>query len=56
MVSLWNGKPLVSTFSGEAWGDSTLSSSGIDIVLVPALNSYNQASQASDLASTFPST
>ncbi|KAF7978719.1 hypothetical protein HWV62_45005 [Athelia sp. TMB] len=58
----WNGKPLVSTYSGESQGDSfwssfksTLSSSGIDIVLAPAFTSYRDPSDASSLLSTFAS-
>ncbi|EIW80344.1 glycoside hydrolase family 71 protein [Coniophora puteana RWD-64-598 SS2] len=58
----YNSKVLVSTYSGESYGDSfwssvksTLSGQGIDIALAPAFTSYRDPSQASNLLSTFPS-
>lgn len=58
----WNGAPLVSTYSGEGEGDSfwtslktTLSGSGIDIVLAPAFTKYRDPSDAASLLSDFSS-
>lgn len=59
---LWNGNVLVSTYSGESYGDSFWSSfksalqgQGIKIILAPAFTSYRDPSAANSLLSTFPS-
>jgi glucan endo-1,3-alpha-glucosidase len=58
----WKNAVLVSSFSGEANGNSfwsslksTLSSQGISISLAPAFISYRDPGQASTLLSNFPS-
>jgi glucan endo-1,3-alpha-glucosidase len=58
----WNGSILVSTFSGESYGDafwaafkSTLKAKGISVVLAPAFLSYRDPSAASGMLSSFPS-
>lgn len=59
---LWDGKILVSTYSGESLGDSfwssfksTLASQGVNIILAPAFTSYRDPSDANGLLSNFPS-
>ncbi|EGN94044.1 glycoside hydrolase family 71 protein [Serpula lacrymans var. lacrymans S7.3] len=59
---LWNGNLLVSSYEGESYGDSfwsgfksALASKGINITLAPAFTSYRDPTQASTMASTFPS-
>ncbi|KAF8317382.1 glycoside hydrolase family 71 protein [Clavulina sp. PMI_390] len=58
----WNGKVLVSTYSGESYGDSfwnsvksTLSSAGVSVSFAPAFTSYRDPSLASQLLSDFSS-
>ncbi|KII85524.1 glycoside hydrolase family 71 protein [Plicaturopsis crispa FD-325 SS-3] len=58
----WNGKPLVSTYSGEGNGDSfwagvksTLAGQGHTVSFAPAFTSYRDPSNADSLLSTFPS-
>ena len=59
---LWEGNLLVSTYSGESYGDSffagvksTLAAQGITISLAPAFTTYRDPSKTSSLLSTFPS-
>ncbi|KAG1722687.1 glycoside hydrolase family 71 protein [Suillus paluster] len=59
---LWKDTILVSTYSGESYGEdfwasfkSTLQSQGIDITLAPAFTTYRDPSDATSLVSTFPS-
>ncbi|KAG2040412.1 glycoside hydrolase family 71 protein [Suillus americanus] len=59
---LWNNTILVSTYSGESYGEdfwasfkSALQSQGIDIILAPAFTTYRDPSDAASLVSTFPS-
>ncbi|KAG2124416.1 glycoside hydrolase family 71 protein [Suillus clintonianus] len=59
---LWKNAILVSTYSGESYGEdfwasfkSTLQSQGIDIALAPAFTTYRDTSDAASLVSTFPS-
>jgi len=58
----WNGNVLVSTYSGESYGDSFWSSfktalgqQGISVTLAPAFTSYRDPSNAGSLLSAFPS-
>jgi glucan endo-1,3-alpha-glucosidase len=59
---LWKNTILVSTYSGESYGEdfwasfkSALQSKGIDITLAPAFTTYRDPSSADSLVSTFPS-
>ncbi|KAG1797384.1 glycoside hydrolase family 71 protein [Suillus plorans] len=59
---LWNNTILVSTYSGESYGEdfwagfkSALQSQGIHITLAPAFTTYRDPSSAASLVSTFPS-
>jgi glucan endo-1,3-alpha-glucosidase len=58
----WNGRPLVSTYSGKSYGNaffaglkSSLANSGHNISFAPALTDYNEPSQANQMLSDFPS-
>ncbi|KAH9833684.1 glycoside hydrolase family 71 protein [Rhodofomes roseus] len=58
----WNNAVLVSTYSGESYGDSfwsafksTLAADGITVILTPAFTSYRDPSDADSLMSSFPS-
>jgi glucan endo-1,3-alpha-glucosidase len=58
----WQGDVLVSTYSGEPYGDSfysgvksALAANGITISLAPAFTSYRDPAKANSLLSTFPS-
>lgn len=59
---LWNNTILVSTYSGESYGEdfwagfkSALQSQGIHITLAPAFTTYRDPSSAASLISKFPS-
>ncbi|KAG1853385.1 glycoside hydrolase family 71 protein [Suillus subluteus] len=59
---LWNNTILVSTYSGESYGEnfwasfkSALQSQGINITFAPAFTTYRDPSDAASLVSTFPS-
>ena len=58
----WQGDVLVSTYSGESYGDSfysglksALAATGIHISFAPAFTSYRNPSDANTLLSKFPS-
>lgn len=58
----WNNNVLVSTYSGESYGNafwasfkSALAAKGITVTLAPAFTSYRDPSLASSLLSNFPS-
>lgn len=59
---LYNGAVLVSTYSGESYGDSffagfksALLAEGYKVILAPAFTTYRDPSLANSLMSTFPS-
>ncbi|KAF7318311.1 hypothetical protein HMN09_00339900 [Mycena chlorophos] len=58
----WNGKVLLSTYSGESYGDSfwsgiksSLANEGIQVSFAPAFTTYRDPSLANSLISTFSS-
>jgi glucan endo-1,3-alpha-glucosidase len=58
----WNDKVLLSTYSGESYGDSfwsgvksSLAGAGVNVVFAPAFTSYRDPSDADSLLSNFAS-
>jgi glucan endo-1,3-alpha-glucosidase len=58
----WDGKVLVSTYSGENLGETfwsgfkdALKKAGVDVVFAPAFTSYRDPAKAGGMLSDFPS-